>query len=135
MKEENHSMHGMEHKMPMENMQGIQHDSSMHMIHTGLFKKRFFVCLALAIPVLFLSQTIQTWLHYTLTIPYQNYILLILATIIYVYGGWPFLTGLIQELRRLQPGMMTLIATAISVAFFFQPLRFLFLLEVTFSGN
>jgi Cu2+-exporting ATPase len=120
MKEENHSMHaGMEHKTPEEHTQGMQHASSMHMMHTGMFKKRFFVCLILTIPVLFLSQAIQTWFHYTLTISYQNYILLILATIIYVYGGWPFLTGLIQELRKLQPGMMTLIATAISVAFFF----------------
>jgi Cu2+-exporting ATPase len=120
MKEENHSMHaGMEHKTAMGNMREMQHGASMHMMHTGMFKKRFFVCLALTIPFLLLSQAIQTWFHYTLTIPYQASILLILASIIYVYGGWPFLTGLTQELRRLQPGMMTLIATAISVAFFF----------------
>ncbi len=109
----------MGHKMPKENKQAMKHGASMHMMHTGMFKKRFFVCLALTFPVLLLSQAIQTWFNYTLTIPYQNYILLILATIIYVYGGWPFLKGLTQELRKLQPGMMTLIATAISVAFFF----------------
>jgi Cu2+-exporting ATPase len=90
-----------------------------HMMHTGIFKKRFFVCLALTIPVLILSEAIQTWFQYTLTIPYQSYILLFLAVIIYAYGGWPFLKGLTQELRRVQPGMMTLIGTAISVAFFF----------------
>jgi len=50
---------------------------------------------------------------------YQTYILLTLAAIIYFYGGWPFLKGLTQEVRKLQPGMMTLIGTAISVAFFF----------------
>ncbi len=120
MKEEKHDMHmGMEHKTPMENMKGMQHGASMHAMHAGMFKKRFFVCLILTIPVLLFSQAIQTWFHYTLTIPYQPYVLLILATIIYVYGGWPFLTGLIQEVKKIQPGMMTLIATAISVAFFF----------------
>ncbi len=120
MKEENHGMHAeMGHKMPKENMQGMQHGASMHVMHTGMFKKRFFVCLIFTVPVLLLSQAIQTWFHYTISIPYQSNILLILATIIYVYGGWPFLKGLTQELKKLQPGMMTLIATAISVAFFF----------------
>jgi Cu2+-exporting ATPase len=89
------------------------------MMHTGMFKKRFFVCLAFTIPVLLLSEAIQSWFHYTLSIPYQAYALLILAVIIYVYGGWPFLKGLTQELRKFQPGMMTLIGTAISVAFFY----------------
>ncbi len=120
MKKENHSMHaGMQHEMPKEDMKRMQHGGSMHMMHTGMFKKRFFICLVFTIPVLLLSQAIQTWFHYSLSITFQSYILLILATIIYVYGGWPFLQGLTQEIRKLQPGMMTLIATAISVAFFF----------------
>jgi Cu2+-exporting ATPase len=89
------------------------------MMHTGMFKRRFFVCLALTIPVLILSEAVQAGFHYTISIPYQSYILLILSVVIYVYGGWPFLKGLTQELRRAQPGMMTLIGTAISVAFFF----------------
>ena len=101
------------------NMQGMKHESSGHMMHTGMFKRRFFVCLALTIPVLLFSETIQTWFQFTITIPYQQYVLLVLAAIIYVYGGWPFLKGLTEELRKLQPGMMTLIGTAISVAFFF----------------
>jgi Cu2+-exporting ATPase len=108
MEHENHNMHS-----------GMKHGISVHVMHTGMFKKRFFVCLALTIPVLVLSQAIQTWFNYTLSVPYQAYILLFLAVVIYVYGGWPFLKGLTQELRRLQPGMMTLIGTAISVAFFF----------------
>jgi P-type Cu2+ transporter len=120
MEQENHNMHsGMEHKMPDQTMQGMKHGSSGHMMHTGMFKKRFFICLALTIPVLLLSETIQTWFHFTITTPYQTHILLVLATIIYIYGGWPFLKGLTEELRKLQPGMMTLIGTAISVAFFF----------------
>jgi Cu2+-exporting ATPase len=121
MKEENHSMHGgMKHEGSQHSMQaGMKHSASGHMMHTGMFKRRFFVCLALTIPVLILSEAIQTWFNYTLAIPYQSYILLLLAVIIYAYGGWPFLKGLTQELRRAQPGMMTLIGTAISVAFFF----------------
>ena len=115
-----HSMHiGMDHKMPNQTMQGMKLQPSGHIMHTETFKRRFFVCLALTIPVLLLSETIQTWFHFTITIPYQTYILLTLATIIYVYGGWPFLKGLTQEVRKLQPGMMTLISTAVSVAFFF----------------
>jgi Cu2+-exporting ATPase len=121
MKEENHSMHsGMKHGTSDHGMHaGMKHAASGHMMHTGMFKRRFFVCLALTVPVLILSEAIQTWFNYTITMPYQAYILLILSVIIYAYGGWPFLKGLTQELRRLQPGMMTLIGTAISVAFFF----------------
>lgn len=105
--------------MHSQTMQGMKHEPSGHVMHTGMFKRRFFVCLAFTIPVLLLSETIQTWFHFTVTILYQAYILLVLAAIIYVYGGWPFLKGLTEELRKLQPGMMTLIGTAISVAFFF----------------
>ncbi len=90
-----------------------------HVMHTMGLKSRFIVCLVLTVPVLVLSQTIQTWFHYTITLPYQTFILLGLAGVIYFYGGWPFLTGLMKELRKPQPGMMTLIGTAISVAFFF----------------
>ncbi len=113
MKHENHSMN------KDMGMQGMKHEAPVHTMHLESLKTKFFVCLTLTIPVLLFSQAIQTWLHYTLTLPYQTYILLFLAVIIYGYGGWPFLKGLTQELRALQPGMMTLIGTAISVAFFF----------------
>lgn len=98
---------------------GMKHEASGHMMHTGMFKRRFFICLIFTIPVLLLSETIQTWFQFTITFQYQEYVSLFLSIIIYVYGGWPFLQGLIQELRKLQPGMMTLISTAISVAFFY----------------
>lgn len=91
----------------------------MHSMQSALLRTRFFVCLALTIPVLLLSQAIQTWFQFTLTISYQQYILLALAIVIYGYGGWPFLAGLVEELKQRKPGMMTLIGTAISVAFFF----------------
>ncbi|NLF88889.1 copper-translocating P-type ATPase [Candidatus Bathyarchaeota archaeon] len=111
MQHNNHSSHT--------SMQGTQHNAAVHTMHTATLRTRFAVCLILTIPVLLLSEAIQTWFQYTLVFPYQQYILLILAVVIYAYGGWPFLTGLIGELRQRQPGMMTLIGTAISVAFFF----------------
>src|SRR5512136_2714615 len=117
MEHKNHNMHsGMKPKMSNETMQGMKHESSGHLMHIGMFKRRFFVCLIFTIPVLLLSQAIQTWFHFNFIIPYQAFILLALDTIIYVYGGWPFLKGLTEELRKPQPGMMTLIGTAISVA-------------------
>jgi P-type Cu2+ transporter len=116
----NHSMNSdMEHKTPEKAMKGMQHGPSKHAGHIETFKTRFFVCFIFTIPVLLLSTTIQTWLHFSLVIPYQSYALLGLAAIIYLYGGFPFLAGVPEELKALRPGMMTLIATAISVAFFF----------------
>ncbi len=85
-----------------------------------MFKKKFWISLALTFPILLLSETIQTWFGFTwLTLPYQQEILLILSAIIFVYGGLPFLKGMVEEVRNRQPGMMTLIGTAISVAFFY----------------
>ena len=103
-------------------MQSMQHEApanSIHMMHTQNLRTRFIVCLVLTVPILLLSLAIQMWFQFTLTVPYQPYILLALAIVIYAYGGWPFLRGLVMELKQRQPGMMTLIGTAISVAFFF----------------
>jgi Cu2+-exporting ATPase len=62
---------------------------------------------------------IQNWFGFTLQITFQKEILFILSLIVYLYGGWPFLKGMVQEIRKHQPGMMTLIGSAISVAFFY----------------
>jgi len=83
------------------------------------FKKRLWVSVILTIPILLLSEMIQMWLGFKLEIPFQNYVLLLLSLIVYFYGGWPFLKGLVDEIKARQPGMMTLIGTAISVAFFY----------------
>jgi len=85
------------------------------------FKKRLWVSIILTIPILLLSETIQMWfpILQTLQIYYQKEILLILSLIVYIYGGMPFLRGLINEIKTRQPGMMTLIGMAISVAFFY----------------
>lgn len=96
--------------------QGSQH----HAHHIVEFRNRFLVCLALTIPILLLSETIQAWLGLKwLKVPFQNYILFLTSLAIYAYGGWPFLRGMVPEIRNRQPGMMTLISLAISVAFFY----------------
>ena len=81
------------------------------------FLRRFWICLALSVPVVLLSMMLQNLLGYSVSLPYQTPVLLVLATVIYVYGGWPFLTGMIGELRSRQLGMMTLVAVAITTAY------------------
>jgi len=81
------------------------------------FKRRFVVSVVLTIPILILSPTIQMLLGFTVEVPYAEYLVLILASGVYVYGGYPFLTGIVDELKARMPGMMTLIAVAITVAY------------------
>ncbi|WP_200241379.1 copper-translocating P-type ATPase [Thiohalocapsa halophila] len=83
------------------------------------FRRRFWVSLALTVPILLLSPLIQAFLGVAdiLAFPGDDYVLLALATAVFLYGGWPFLTGLVSELRDGAPGMMTLIALAITVAY------------------
>lgn len=88
------------------------------------FKKRFWISLVLTLPVLLLSQAIQQFLHLekTLAFPGDNYVLFMLSSVIFFYSGWPFLKGLVDELSHKKPGMMTLIAIAISVAYLYSSL-------------
>ncbi len=87
--------------------------------HTSDFLKRFWICLALAIPVLLLSHMIQQWLGFSISFKGSEYVLLILSSIIYFYGGMPFFKGMIGEIKAKAIGMMTLVALAISVAFIY----------------
>ena len=103
----------------MEHKQDGNHQKSGHAHHIQEFKKKFWVCLVITIPILLFSETIQNWFGYSITFAYQNELLFVLALIIYGYGGLPFLRGMVKELKNHQPGMMTLIGTAISVAFFY----------------
>jgi len=82
------------------------------------FRRRFWISLALTVPVLALAPMIQRLLGLgeTLAFPGDAYLQMGLATVVFFYGGWPFLKGLVQELRQRQPGMMTLIALAVTVA-------------------
>ncbi|MEO6490637.1 MAG: copper-translocating P-type ATPase [Ferruginibacter sp.] len=83
------------------------------------FKKRFYVVLILTIPILLLSQMIQYWLKVNWQFTGSQYILFILSTVVFLYGGWPFLTGLVIETKAKNPGMMFLIGFAIAVAYLY----------------
>jgi len=85
------------------------------------FRKRFIVSIIITIPVLLLSPLIQGFLKLEGIIKFSgdSYVLFVLSTIIFFYGGWPFLKGLYNELKSKQPGMMTLIGLAISVAYIY----------------
>lgn len=81
------------------------------------FKRRFFISLLFTLPILFLSPLIQGWLGFEFSFSGSEYVIFGFASLIFVYGGWPFLKGFKKELSGRKPGMMTLIALAISVAY------------------
>jgi Cu2+-exporting ATPase len=83
------------------------------------FRRRFWVSLVLTIPVLAMARHIQGWLglHGMLAFPGDALVQFVLASAIFFYGGWPFLAGLVGEVRTRRPGMMTLIGLAIAVAY------------------
>jgi Cu2+-exporting ATPase len=93
-----------------------------HDKHAGhsvaMFRDRFWLSLLLTLPVVFFSETIQEWFGYTApSFPGSDWVSPVLGTVIFFYGGSPFLKGAIREMRERQPGMMLLIGMAISVAF------------------
>lgn len=88
-----------------------------HAMMIGDFKKRFYVVLVLTIPIMLLSEMIQHWLNIHISFTGSKYLLLALSTMVFFYGGWPFLTGWFNEMKTWKPGMMTLIGFAITVAY------------------
>ena len=83
------------------------------------FKKRFLIVLVLTIPIMLLSTMIQHFIGMNWQFAGSRYILFDLSTVVFMYGGWPFLKGLVTELKDKNPGMMTLIGFAISVAYIY----------------
>lgn len=81
------------------------------------FLRRFWICVALSIPVILFSTMFQNLVGYQLDFPFRNPVVLVVASFIYIYGGWPFLTGMVGEIRKKQLGMMTLVAVAITTAY------------------
>jgi P-type Cu2+ transporter len=83
------------------------------------YRQRFWVTLVATVPILALAPMIQGWLGIgeALDFPGDSYVLAGLSTLVYFYGGWPFLTGLWEEVRTGRTGMMTLIAVAITAAY------------------
>ena len=103
------------------------HQASNHQHHAGhdkhaghspaMFKRRFFICLALTLPVLYFAPSFQEWFNYqAIQFPASNWATPILSTVIYFYGGLVFLKGAYHGIRS-KIGMMTLVALAITVAF------------------
>lgn len=91
-----------------------------HANHTGMiadFKKRFYVVLALTVPIMLLSPMIQQFMGVNWQFEGSKYLLFTLSTVVYFYGGMPFLKGLIDETKAKNPGMMFLIGFAITVAY------------------
>ncbi len=85
------------------------------------FRKRFWISLILSIPILLLSPMIQQFLGLGTGLRFSGdlFINFLFSTAVFFYGGWPFLKGFFNEIRRKNPGMMTLIALAIAVAYFY----------------
>ncbi len=119
-------MHGHDHQ----HMHHADHEHSHHGAggHAGHhqhmiedFRKRFWISLIVTIPIMLLSPMIQHWLGLGDALRFEGakYVLFLLAAFIYVYGGYPFLKGLVDEIKSRKPGMMTLIAVAVTVAFIY----------------
>jgi len=100
---------------------GDHHGGHDHAHMIADFRRRFWVSLVLTFPVLLLSHGF--WELFGLKQPLRffgdQYAVFVMASVIYFYGGWPFLTGMADELRQRKPGMMTLIAVAVSAAYFY----------------
>ncbi|EOA8345135.1 copper/silver-translocating P-type ATPase CopB [Enterococcus hirae] len=114
-------MSGMNHShMGHENMGGMDH--SMHM---GNFKQKFWLSLILAIPIILFSPMMGMSFPFQVTFPGSNWVVLVLATILFIYGGQPFLSGAKMELKQKSPAMMTLIAMGITVAYVYSVYSFI----------
>jgi len=131
----NHEEHNHEemdhHKMEHGEHAHSHHSGGSHDEHKGHashhqhmiadFKKRFWISIAVSIPILLLSPLVQRFLGLGTSIQFtgDKYLSFILSTFVFFYGGYPFLKGMVDELKKRQPGMMTLIAVAVSVAYFY----------------
>lgn len=123
-----HSLHKHEHANHESGQDHHSHSTDNHQGHAGHahhagmiddFKKRFYVVLALTVPIMVLSPMIQHWLGVHWMFAGSSYLLTLLSSVVYFYGGWPFLIGLKDEVRSKSLGMMTLVAVAITVAYIY----------------
>src|SRR5450631_2502929 len=110
------------------NMSNMPHAATQPMGHAGHdhqammiadFKKKFYVVLVLTIPIMLLSTMIQHFMNVNWQFAGSQYILFVLSTIVFFYGGWPFLKGLVDETKAKNIGMMFLIGFAITVAYIY----------------
>jgi P-type Cu2+ transporter len=116
-----HTSHEQRDPAPPEEHSAHSGGGHDHSAMVADFRRRFFVSLALTVPIIALSEMV--WMFFGLmppiAFPGDDFVVLALSTIVWAWGGWPFLTGFVSELRSRKPGMMTLVAVAISVAYFY----------------
>lgn len=122
--EHNHHNHEkMNHSSPMAEMKHNHDQEEGYNKHAGHsienFKRKFYVSLALTLPILFLSPFIQDLLNISFRFPNDQIILLLISSFVFFFGGSPFLVGAVGEIKHKALGMMTLISLAISVAYFY----------------
>lgn len=113
---QNHMNHS--NQMHHDNHESHNHHSG-HAHHHGNFKVKFFVSLIFGIPIILLSPLMGVNLPFQFTFPGSEWVVLILSTILFFYGGKPFLSGGKDEIAEKKPGMMTLVALGISVAYIY----------------
>ncbi|MBY8908641.1 heavy metal translocating P-type ATPase [Salinicoccus roseus] len=112
-----HEGHESSHNHEQSNNGHMGHDHHGDMV--AEFRNKFFVILMVTVPIMMLSPMIQEFMGVEWRFTGDLYILAALSTFVYFYGGWPFLKGAVDELKGGEPGMMTLIGMAISIAFFY----------------
>jgi len=106
--------------MTLEPMTLTAKGDNNHQKHSGMiadFKKRFYVVLVLTVPIMLLSKMIQQFMGVNWQFEGSQYILFVLSSVVYFYGGMPFLKGLVNEVKARNPGMMFLIGFAITIAY------------------
>jgi len=122
------SHEGMDHsKMNHEGMDHskMNHEGMDHSMHMGNLKQKFFISLILAVPIILLSPMMGVKLPFSFIFNGSEWVVLVLATILYFYGGMPFLKGAKMELQNKSPAMMTLISLGISVAYIYSVYAFI----------
>lgn len=112
--ESEHHLHQHYHQQHGDNKETVYDEHAGH--HIEDFKKRFWICLIITIPILLLSHMIQQWIGFEISFQGDKYVLAALSSFIFCYGGWPFIKGLWSEVKSNAIGMMTLIGVAITVA-------------------
>lgn len=139
MKHMNHDMgdmnHDMDHMHMGHYMEHMDHDMSGmdHSMHHGMdFKKRFIVSLIVTIPIIIMSPMMGWKLPFQVSFPGSDLIVLLLATFLLFYGGKPFWTGAVSEIKIKTPGMMTLIAMGLSASYIYSVYAFI---ATTFLGS
>lgn len=123
----NESTHAVSPSGPAEDLHQERSGHDQHAGHGGhdkhaghdpeMFRRRFWLTLALTIPLVVTSHMVMDWFNYSVDWPLMEWYGPVLGSFVFWWGGWPFLVGAVAEIRERQPGMMLLITLAITVAY------------------